>query len=69
MGMDCFTKRDGMNDGHKHHISDAGKYTIPWNNYEQKCTPKKKSKYTEPPHSIWSHYFSINPRTFYDQIK
>jgi len=58
--MDCFTKRDGMN-GHMHHISDAGQYTIPWNNYGPRCIHTNKSKYTGPPRSDMEPLFQYQP--------
>lgn len=58
--MDCFTKRLGLN-GHMHHVSDAGQYTIPWNNYGPKCMITNKSKYTGPPPSDMEQLFQHQP--------
>lgn len=58
--IDCFTKRGGLN-GHIQHVSDAGKYTLPWNNYGPKCTITNKSKYTGPPPPAMEPLFQYQP--------
>ena len=58
--IDDYATPGGMN-GYVSHVTEAGRHTIPWNNYGPKSKESGGSIYTGPPRSEIETFFQVQP--------